>query len=111
MCGPSPGLVLRRRRRSFPETGLLKGYALPEFGERLFSALGSMRRPHHRFLPSSTSYITMLGGSDRMGALRLKLRETGFTNGEEDNATFTFTRREIGMADQWLELGVMLTLL
>ncbi|ETK97340.1 hypothetical protein L915_00098 [Phytophthora nicotianae] len=38
----------------------------------------------------------MLGGSDRMGALRLKLRETGFTNGEEDNATFTFIRREIG---------------
>ncbi|ETP48170.1 hypothetical protein F442_06057 [Phytophthora nicotianae P10297] len=36
---------------------------------------------------------TTLGGSDRMGAIRLKLRKTGFTNREEDNAAFTFTWR------------------
>ncbi|GMF48315.1 unnamed protein product [Phytophthora fragariaefolia] len=36
---------------------------------------------------------TTLGGSDRMGAIRLKLRETGFTGCEEAIAAFTFTWR------------------
>ncbi|OWZ12661.1 hypothetical protein PHMEG_00014140 [Phytophthora megakarya] len=36
---------------------------------------------------------TTLGGSDRMGAIRLKLRETGFRGREEANTAFTFTWR------------------
>ncbi|GMF39834.1 unnamed protein product [Phytophthora fragariaefolia] len=36
---------------------------------------------------------TTLGGSDRMGAIRLRLRDKGFTGREEANAAFTFTWR------------------